>query len=138
MHIRREFTIIDPKTYINIISYLAEHYEIEIFVDFQKIIGLILEMTLNFIKNERNIISSTISAEDFYLLIVNSNLLVSESEISKVLKEKILRIALIYKAIYLFQIKRKNEKFVKGQAEDILEFFYKEAEELEELKIKFS
>ena len=134
LYIRREFTIIDPKSFVQIISILADNYEIRFQTEFLKFIGLVLDMKLLLLANERNIVHVALKPDDFYDYIANANLLISESSLNKILKQKIYQIGMIYKAIYEYQIKRNNKRFTQGDAVNIKEYFFDEIKEFEELK----
>lgn len=137
LHIRREFTIIDPKSFVSIISHLGEQYETEFYPDFSKLIDLICDMKLSFILSERNIIATALRPAEFYDLIANLNLIISESSISKVIKNKLFKIGKVYVQIYEFQVKRKAAKFVSEEGMSVQEYFEEEAAEFMELEGNF-
>jgi hypothetical protein len=115
-------------------SVLGEVYETTMYPDFLKFVDLILDMKLSFILNERNAIVQALSPENFYTLIANLNLIISEANVNKIIKKKMFKIGKTYKDIYEYQIKRKNRKFVKGEGASIKEYFLQEAKEFMELE----
>jgi len=134
LYLRREFTIIDPKSFVKLINILGENYELHFDINFTKLIGLILDMKLSLISNERNIIQVSLTPEEFYSYLASANLLITETKLSKTLKQKLYKIGIIYKSIYEYQIRRKTHKFVQGDAKDLVEYFTEEANEFEKLK----
>lgn len=130
---RREFTIIDPKSFARILSVLGQHHDLVFEAELSKLVALLLDMQLAFIKSERNIIATALSAEDFYGVVADVNLLVAESGMGRTLKRKLLAIAEVHASIYEYQVKKRSTRFVEGAAANVAEYFATERAELKQL-----
>lgn len=113
---------------------MAENHDSTFNAELSKLVTLLLDMELAFIDRERNVIATALSAEEFYGVVADANLLVAESGLSRTLKQKLLKVAQVYASVYEHQLKTQSGRFVEGAAASVAEYFGREKEELEKLQ----